>query len=133
MVPSQASLGRVPEPFDSCKRFVGRALSPGHRCPVWMSVLLVVIQWDLTLEVLAELLGHLSWDGRVLGELHRELCLALGGRAKDGGVSKHLTERHLGLDATESVVVLGAENHAAALIDGAEDATLECGSTFWKI
>ena len=54
----------------------------------------------------------------------------LGVEVNDRGVAEHLRKGHLGLDLAEGPVLGGGGDHAAALVDGAEDVALELGRAF---
>ena len=74
-------------------------------------------------EFLRDGLGHFL----VLGEFHGEFGLALSGRADHGGIAEHFRERHFGLDHGEILVLRGAVDDAAPLVEGAERGALEFG------
>src|SRR3954464_5488156 len=79
--------------------------------------------------LLAELLDHLllrrARDGLVLGELHRELTLALRRGPEVRRVAEHLRERDVGRADHVALDRLGRLDDAAALVDLADDRALE--------
>ena len=66
-----------------------------------------------------------AWQWRVFREFHRETALALGRRAQVGGVAEHAVEGHFCRDGEGAVFGHGFQNHAAALIDLANDRALK--------
>src|SRR3954447_22536797 len=79
--------------------------------------------------LLAELLDHLllrrARDGLVLGELHRELALALRRGPEVRRVAEHLRERDVGGADHVALDRLGRLDDAAALVDLADHRALE--------
>src|SRR3954453_18423740 len=79
--------------------------------------------------LLAELLDHLllrrARDRQVLGELHRELALALRRGAEVRRVAEHLRERDVGRADHVALDRLGRLDDAAALVDLADHRALE--------
>src|SRR5690606_5296833 len=85
-----------------------RGLSRSPRARLLLRLLVLLDQ------ILLDLRRHLV----VVGELHRELGLALGGRAQLGRVAEHLRERDVGIDHAAAVVGLGADDGSAAADQG---------------
>src|SRR5947199_6499889 len=89
------------------------ASRPEATCPSYLSFLLVLLGAELGNHDLALLLGHLG----VLLKLHRELALALRGRAEVRRVAEHVVERHLGHRLHEALLLLRRDDRAAALVE----------------
>ena len=75
----------------------------------------------LALIFLDQLVIYHLWHLFKGGKLHGEFGLALGQRAQVGGLSKHLGQRHIGLNHGIIALFHGPDNDAAPLINTAHD------------